>query len=203
MNCKLFLVATGNREGGNNQYWHNPALFLSSTDLWWHQLEEERARAEGNCMNYKLFWCLRARAARQMCCLLLRIVAGMAVPPGSLLQPLAQAGHMRWEADVTRTPRSVSGGGCFQCWCCPGDPAQGQQRQAPCQTLLPSEVELSDFSLSINFRDDALLARYDTTQWVGVLLPLFAAVESPHPLHALFLTWNETRISLKLYLLLS
>lgn len=34
MNCKLFLVAPGNGgRGKNHQYWHNPALFLSSTDL--------------------------------------------------------------------------------------------------------------------------------------------------------------------------
>lgn len=70
MNCKLFLVATGNRGRGgwNNQYWHNPALFLSSTCLWWHQLEEERARAEVNCTNWTLLWCLEKSHKCVACC---------------------------------------------------------------------------------------------------------------------------------------
>jgi len=93
-------------------------------------------------------------------------------------------------AGLAGRPQSTSGGGSItppvlvlsQDW------AQVQRHRAPHQPLLPPEVNLSDFSFSIYFRDDDLLAGYDTTQCAGVLLPLFAAVRFPHPPIALFLT---------------
>lgn len=80
--------------------------------------------------------------------------------------------HERWRL-LPPSPR--------RCWRCPGDWPQGQRHQAPCQTLVPPEVKLPDFSFSVSFRDDDLLAGCDTTQRAGALSPLFAAVKFPPP----------------------